>query len=301
MANEILLEAGTNEMELLLFQVGLTTYGINVAKVRELIPKMDTIKIPCAPKSIEGSFALRDEVLTLIGLGRYLGIPEEQWDASRQLIIVIELNRQQCGILVDSVNVIQRLRWDQIEAPSELLVESGTPVTGIAKVDDNVVLILDFETIVGDLLGSTTLDTETENVSVKDERKEHLLIADDSPTIRNVIENKIRSSGFTNLTICTDGLQAWETIERSRNNKDLSFDLVLTDIEMPRMDGLRLTKKIKDDPELAMTPVILFSSLISPEMANKGEAVGANAQISKKSTSQELLDTINGCLAQSKG
>ena len=298
---DILLEAGTNEMELLVFRLADTFFGVNVAKVRELVQRVETVKVPHAPQAVEGSFRIREEVLSLVNLGKYLGLPAESLDGEAGLFIILELNRIRCGVLVDAVEMIHRLRWDDIEPPSDVLTGCGAPLTAVAKVDERVILILDFETILGELLGTggVSVPEQDEKADKIPEFKDlRVLIVDDSATIRQVVENIMRKHGFEQLTLCGDGQHAWETLEQSKNGGGPLYDLVLSDIEMPRMDGLHLTARIKEDPTLRNTKVVLFSSIISKENANKGQKVGADAQVTKFD-SGELLKSIQKVLGGS--
>ncbi len=297
MASNILLEAGTNEMELLIFRLGKIPFGINVAKVREIIQRPKTIGIPKAPNAVEGSFRLRDEVLTLVNLGRYFNMEGEHTQSGEGMIIIVEFNQLRCGVLVDTVEVICRLRWDQIAPPSDYLIDLRTPVTGTADVDNETVLIADFETIVSEILGlESAPDVDGTCVATRDRSDIRILLADDSVIIRQSLELILKKNGFENLTICHDGQQAWEAIEQARTNKDEEpFDLILSDIEMPRMDGLHLTMKVKDEPELKDIPVILFSSLITEDNRRKGESVGADAQVSKPN-SQGMIEAVEELL-----
>ncbi len=300
MSKGILLEAGTNEMELLLFQVGSTDYGINVVKVREIIRQVPTVSIPGAPEAIVGSFKLREEVLTLVGLARCLQVESaaEVGDEDR-LIIVIEFNELRCGILVDSVEMIHRLRWENIEPPSGYLTQYEVPVTSVARIGERVVMVLDFETIIGRLLGQGEIDVpEPECVPEEPSRANlRLLVADDSRTIRESVDRLLRGAGFTDVTICGDGQEAWDRIDGCRQAGEPQFDLVLTDVEMPRMDGLHLTARIKKDSELQHIPVVLFSSIVRSDNTAKGESVGADAQITKFKR-EDLLEAIDGCIAK---
>lgn len=303
MAHGILLEAGTNEMELLVFRVADTYYGVNVAKVRELIQRVDTIRVPHSPYAVEGSFRLRDEVLSLVSLPKYLKKDREpaagapSGAENEGLIIIIEFNAFRCGILVDGVEMIHRLRWDAIEPPSELLTRLGTPVTATARVGDNVVLILDFETIVADLFGHGKADAVDAESIGGDESlaSKRVLLADDSPTVRDAMQLILKRLGFGEVVTCNDGQAAWETIEKSKNEGRL-FDLVVSDVEMPRIDGLHLTALIKKDPVLAKIHVVLFSSVVRAETTNKGKAVGADAQVAKNDR-EGLLKAIRECVS----
>ena len=299
MAHDILLESGTNEMELLVFALDNTPFGINVAKVREIIQQQKTITIPYAPYAIEGSFKLRDKILTLVNLGRHFDMEGEQAKKGEGSIIVIEFNNIVCGILVDTVERIYRLHWDQIEPPSEYLISMNVPITGITRIDETIVLVADFETIVSQILGaeSAPLPTQTtERISRKDVR---IILADDSSIIRTNLTSILNQNGFENLTVCNDGQEVWDTLDTHRTEPGGPCDIVLTDIEMPRMDGLHLTARIKEDPQLKDIPVVLFSSLITEDNVQKGKSVGADAQVSKPD-SQQMIQAIEDCVMKNQ-
>jgi two-component system, chemotaxis family, chemotaxis protein CheV len=297
MANSILLEAGTNEMELLVFKLGTTPFGINVAKVREVVQRQKTIHIPHAPGAVDGSFLLRDRVLTLVSLGRHFNMEGEETRGGNGLIIVVEFNEITCGVLVDHVERIYRLRWDEIEAPSKYLVDMRVPVTGVAKVGKQIVLIADFETLVSEILGvqSAGKVAMDELDLTADRKTARIILADDSSILRNNLVQILSQAGFDNLTVCTDGQEVWDLIEKCRHDPEGPCDLVLTDIEMPRMDGLHLPRRIKDDPSLCKIPVVLFSSLITEDNLRKGQSVGADAQVSKPD-SKGMIEAIDRCL-----
>ena len=296
----ILTEAGTNEMELLVFRLSSTHFGINVATVREILQQSKTISIPCVPEEIEGSFKLRDQVLTLINLRRFFNIKTKQAHRANGTTIIVEFNNINCGILVDTVDKIYRLGWDKIQSPSQYLVNLKIPITSIVNIDEKVVLIVDFETVISKILGipcvnlSKNEQTTKEPVSRKNAR---LLVVDDSSIVRKTLVRRLNQNGFENLTVCTNGQHAWETIETQRSETGKPFDLVLTDIEMPQMDGLHLTSKIKSDTELKDIPVVLFSSLITKGNFQKGKSVGADAQVNKPD-SEGMLKAIETCLAK---
>ncbi len=283
MAKGILLEAGTNEMELLVFRLDKVPFGINVAKVREIIQRTETIRIPHSPAAVEGSFKLRDRVLTLVNLGSFFRMEGDNTQSGEGMIIVVEFNNLICGILVDTVEVIYRLSWDQINPPSQYLMNIQAPVTGTAQVEGETVLIADFESIVGSILGLESAiiedqDIQEDSVTKKDLR---VLVVDDSTILRKSLTKILNKHGYHNLVVCSDGQEAWETINERKDQPNGAFDVIVSDIEMPRMDGMHLTSKIKQDPDLKQIPVILFSSLINKENAKKCEAVGADAWINK--------------------
>jgi two-component system, chemotaxis family, chemotaxis protein CheV len=296
MEQGILLEAGTNELEMLVFKLGTTPFGINVAKVREIVQPCKTIAIPYAPDAIAGSFKIRDEILTLINLGRYFDMEGDDVRQDQGMIIIVEFNNVRCGVLVDQVDRIHRLSWDQIQSPSQYLVDLQVPLTGVVNMGSETVLIIDFETVVGDILGVQCVDVSVETqIGSTPQNNSRILIVDDSSLVRSVLAKRLSAVGLTNLIVCNDGQHAWETLEAQRDQKDGPCDLILSDIEMPRMDGLHLTSKIKNDPQLKDIPVVLFSSLITPDNLKKCQAVGADAQVSKPN-GEEMIRTIVGFL-----
>lgn len=298
MAHDILLEAGTNEMELLVFNLGDTPFGINVAKVREIIQRVKTIDVPYAGNAVEGAFQLRDEVLSLVNLGEYFGMVGEEIAKGEGMIIIVEFSHVKCGVLVDAVDVIKRLSWDCIEPPSRYLTAMGAPITGTVEIDGRTVLVADFETLVGSILGVQTaaMPEHFKDGGAAERKKVRIILADDSTVIRSSLKSILNRAGYDDLTICHDGKEAWDKIDARREEPNGPYDIVLTDIEMPQMDGLYLCKKIKEDSGLREIPVILFSSLISDDNLNKGRQVHADAQISKPD-SQEMIDSIERLLA----
>ena len=299
MEPNILLEAGTNELEVLVFKLGTTPFGINVAKVREIVAPCETIAIPFAPDAIEGSFKLRDEILTLINLGRHFDMEGEQIRQGQGVIIVLEFNDTHCGLFVDEVSRIYRLRWDEIQSPSRYLVNLQAPVTGVAHIDSQTVLMADFETVVSDILGVPCVNVTVETgVDLGSQEKARIMVVDDSYLVRKVLVQRFNEAGLTNLIVCDDGQDAWNRIEAQRDQENGPCDLVLSDIEMPGMDGLHLTSKIKNDPQLKHIPVVLFSSLITPDNVKKCQAVGADAQM-KKSDGDEMILTVTSLIKKS--
>ena len=300
MAKGILLDAGTNEMEMLEFRLCDTRFGINVAKIREITQRIHTVSIPHSPYAVEGSFMLRDKVLTLVNLGQYFDMAGEEISKGEGLVIIVEFNNVHCGILVDAVERIHRLSWSQIEQPSEYLMNYDIPITGMVNIEDNTILIVDFETIVNDILGINCADNLYIDANAQVSEKDiHILFADDSSFMRKTMVNILNRSGYNNITICNDGQQAWETMQEIRDSDDKHCDLVLSDIEMPRMDGLHLTAKIKQDQKLKDIPVVLFSSLITDDNRKKGESVGADVQVNKPD-SEGMIKAIEGCMSKIK-
>lgn len=299
MAHGILLDAGSNEMELLIFRVGPSRFGVNVSKIREIVQRVDSIPVPHAPPSVEGCFKIREEILTLINLGRWFGMESDDVDQGGGMIIILELNFTRCGMLVDGVEGIERMSWSDIDPPSEYLTQYQVPLTGVARVGDNIVMIADFESIVQETLGlgaATSESAQSDSDSGSAGTKVSILLAEDSSTITGITLKTLRNAGYERIKCCQDGQSAWEALQKAAaGGEEERFDVVVTDVEMPRMDGFHLTAKIKKDDALKDTPVIIFSSLISEENINKGEQVGADAQVCKRDGA-DLPETIERCL-----
>jgi len=299
----ILLESGTNELEIVEFFLeeptpsgGVYTgyYGVNVAKVLEIIRLPKVTEMPQTPHPcVLGTFNLRDKVVPLVDLGAWLG--KGRSDVASDKVVVTEFNRVVSAFRVSGVTRIHRLSWEQIEPPNiQVQRYSANSVTGVVRLESRVVFILDMEKIVAELNPSLALKELDEEVFV--ERRQDLpdkdmtfkvLIADDSTTIRRMIGASLEKAGFE-VTRTINGRIAWDLLQdwkeaATRENRPITdyVHILVSDIEMPAMDGHSLTRKVKEDPILKRLPVILFSSLITDSLRHKGEAVGADDQISK--------------------
>ena len=282
---EILLESGTNELELLEFVVGTQHYGINVAKLRELCQYQVPTPVPNAHPFIEGIFMPRDMLITVINLSKALGIPESG-DASNDMYIITNFNNLHTAFHVQKVLGIHRISWEDIAKPDSTISAAGkSAATGIAKVEDRIIIVLDFEKIVSEINPETGL--KLSDIDAMGERSRHecpILLAEDSPLLLEMLKKCLSRAGYTHLIPTTNGQEAWDTLQKiladgGKVGQDIS--LVITDIEMPQMDGHHLTKLIKDDPRFDGMPVVIFSSLVNDEMKRKGEALGVDAQLSK--------------------
>jgi len=283
--NSILLESGTNEVEIVEFSIQDTVLGINVIKVREIITPILPIRIPLSHPCLEGIIHLRGNVIPVIDLGKFLGIPPSETPREDKFIIT-EFNQSRFAFHVHDVKRIHRISWAQIEKPSDIVQHEKNCVSGVVKIEDTMVLLLDFESIIVEI--SPALGDQSQSVQTLGERSissKKLIIAEDSPTLRQILRDYLPKIGYPNLTFFQSGQEAWEFIERLADtlgeNINQQVDLVITDIEMPQMDGHSLTKKIKTHPVLQKIPVIIFSSLITDNLRHKGAAVGADEQISK--------------------
>jgi two-component system chemotaxis response regulator CheV len=290
--HEILMEAGTNELEILIFGIGQEKFGINVAKVREVIRPQETFSPPKVHPMVDGVIHLRGQVLPLINLRRAIGYPEKEPSESDRIIIA-EFHKNWFGFMVDNVSTIVRISWGNIEAPPEMH-QHRQVLTGIAHYNESLILMLDVETLTQPLFAELDLvdkASELDSDIVQRRASKRILTADDSGMIRTLVKQKLNQAGYTDIIVTENGAVAWDTLE-----KDPTVDLVISDIEMPQLDGLHLTKLIKSDDRYKDKPVIVFSSIISEDNRNKGEQVGVDDQISKPEI-ERLVETVDRLLA----
>lgn len=282
MDTKILLENGTNELEVLEFELDGNAYGINVAKIKEIIPYQKVTPVPNSHPSIEGIFMPRDTMITAIDLKNCLqrGVSEEGG-----LFIITNFNKLDIAFHVDAVKGIHRISWEQIIKPGATVSTSEDSIsTGIVKLDNRLVIILDFEKIVSDINPETGLKiSEIDDMGVRQGSNVPILIAEDSVLLNKLIVDSLKKAGYDNLIHTQNGQEAYDVIQACKADGTLKdhVQCVITDIEMPLMDGHRLTKLIKSDDETKDIPVVIFSSLVNDEMKRKGEALGADAQLSK--------------------
>ena len=282
METKILLENGTNELEVLEFVVDGNSYGINVAKIREIITYSPVTPVPNSHPSVEGIFMPRDAMITAIDLRNCLQRGQSQPGG---LFIITSFNKLDIAFHVDAVIGIHRVSWVDIIKPGATVTSAEDGIsTGIIKIDGKIIIILDFEKIITDINPETGLKvTEIEALGSRENSEVPILIAEDSSLLRKLIVDSLKKAGYDNIIKAENGEGAWEYIVKCRDAGTLDKDvhLLITDIEMPLMDGHRLTKLVKSDDATKHIPVIIFSSLVNEEMKRKGEDLGADAQLSK--------------------
>ena len=297
----ILLETGTNEFEIVEFSIGEVNYGINVAKVREVITRVPVTKMPQVHPFVDGLFTLRGRVMPLVNLPRCLNAVGSEEPKN---IIVTEINNYNIGFLVDNVSRIHRISWKDMEPSPE--VGEDSMVVGVIKMPDKIVLLLDFETIIAKINPEINAKLTTFNngtTVVKESRENmHIVVAEDSPMLRDLLVSTLHEAGYKFVKDFNNGKAAWDYLSilaKEPGPIEDQVKIMITDIEMPQMDGHRLLKLIREDDILANVPVILFSSLINEEMRRKGDNLGANGQISKPEIGQ-LIDLLDKLIFDSK-
>ncbi|EIZ1407910.1 chemotaxis protein CheV [Vibrio vulnificus] len=304
-SSTILTESGTNELEIIEFHLekvlpnGKTKtcyYGINVAKVREVIQVPETTDYPNAQPHMIGVFSSRDVLTPLVDLAGWLGVPTRP-AVERKFVIVTDFNKMTNGFLIDSISRIHRISWNDVESPSQFL-EAGEQdcVVAVVRKDGNLIMILDFEKIIADInpeLSMEKYDVKTDRSVDLNQRMvtkrnaKTIMVVDDSAFIRSLIQETLTSAGY-NIIACKDGGEAHDKlvnlIEVAREeNLPLSelIDAVVTDVEMPRMDGMHLVKRLRDSEAYKTLPIVMFSSLMSEDNRAKALALGANDTITK--------------------
>ncbi|MFA7290613.1 MAG: chemotaxis protein [Rhodocyclaceae bacterium] len=284
--------AGTNKLEILLFFLGRDTrtgrketFGINVFKVREVMRTPPITSAPEMPAAVEGMVSLRGVLVPVIDLAKYAGV---QTETPRDIMIVTEYNGHTQGFLVEGVDTILRLDWSQMRVPPEMLMaEMGGLVTAVTELeDDRLVMMMDVEKVLAE---TARYDDESVFRSVVPINQPDALVffADDSIVARKQIEKTLQLMGVKYVA-SVNGRQAWQELEKMANyaesiNKSAAdlISLVLTDIEMPEMDGYILTKKIKSDPRFIGVPVIMHSSLSGMSNQQLGKSVGVDEYVAK--------------------
>ena len=296
--SDILLESGTGELEIIEFIVNGNYYAINVVKVKEVIemPKNGLTELPDSKPEVAGLILCRDEILTLIDL-KYI-LTKKKTNNVGNKVVICEFNKIKVSFNIDDIVGVHRIKWQEIRKPDDLSENSLS--VGNILLGEKVIIMLDFEKIVTDIAPSSGISEDRLiKVDYKDRSNIKIALADDSALIRKLLSDTLTKAGFKNLRVFDDGAQALEYLKNTSEKKAEEFikdvQLLITDIEMPKLDGLTLTRHIKENAILKKLPVIIFSSLITDELRHKGESVGANAQLSKPEVEQ-LVETIDQLL-----
>jgi len=292
----ILLESDTNELEIVEFRVDEYDhhgnlvpchYGVNVAKVREIIRLPEVTKSLNSIDAIEGMIKLREKVITVLNLARILN--KDTGDLKADRVIVLEFNNLMVGVLVHAVSRIYRISWKNVEAPS--MSAHSDQVTGLVKMEDRIILVLDFEKIVAEFCTSSALKPlEPEQLleaPTHDRSSKTILVADDSPFIRATMCSALRGAGY-NVLEAVNGAEAWDKIRDLIQRCDAEgvplrskLQLLITDVEMPQMDGLHLTSTVRKEKTPQELPIIIFSSLASEDNIRKWESLGTQKILTK--------------------
>jgi two-component system chemotaxis response regulator CheV len=303
------LKVGANEMELVVFRMScllpdktheIRNYGVNVAKVREIIPMPILTTVPDMPDFANALAEVRGEVIPIIDLGKWmkLVVPDEL--EIRPKVIVVEMLKTTVGIIVHDVERIRRIKWTQIKPPPPLLQSKhGGKITGVTKIDegDNLLLILDLESVIQDI-GAIMPDKgqslDSLSGAVRKKLKGNVLIVDDSSVARRILKEILVGVGLSVIE-ANDGKQAFEVLrdfKKKIGDKSINeyIDLIVTDVEMPEMDGLTFTRLVKSDPDFKVLPIIVNTSLSGDENRGKAKIVGADGYLVKFDTNNLIAE-----------
>lgn len=291
----ILLESGTNELEIVEFGIGKNKFGINVIKVKEIINPVPITSVPQAHNNVEGIIELRGEVLPVVNVATALGFPPSE-TPHLDKFIVAEFNKQKIVFHVHSVTQIHRISWEQIEKPSDMYQGNESQIIGVIKLHGEMILLLDFEKMVVEINPESGINVQqVKKLGERERSDKKIIVAEDSPLLRKLLHDTLTEAGFQRIDFFENGKDTFTYLEELLEaNKDIKEEvqLLVTDIEMPQMDGHHLTKRIKGHKELSVLPVIIFSSLITDDLRHKGQMVGADAQVSKPEIA-ELISLID--------
>ena len=286
-------------LEIMEFVIGHNVYGINVAKVREIVQYSEPTPSPDQHPCVEGILMLRGTPIPIINLEKRLNLSEkevvygdpedvradeEENSSDRELFIISSFNNLVIGLHVHRINGIKKLSWSDIESPDETITKHGNCIiTGIVNKGEKILVLLDFEKIVADINPITTIRVEDVKTSNEKEINAPIMIVDDSLMLNNLIYASLSKAGYRKIIRKNNGKEAYDYIMSyaDKNNITDYVAAVISDIEMPVMDGLTLCKKLKQDVRLQIIPVIMFSSIIDDSMRIRCEDAGANNQLSK--------------------
>jgi len=288
--DRIITEVGTNEWQVVVFTLGDQGFAINVDKTREILRWTGVRPVPQSHPAMLGITTVRGEVIPLIDLRIYLNItPTVSKEQSK--VIVTEFNQMKLGFVVDGVERIYRIHSEELDATLTGTF-LGENVLYVIKRDDRNILLLDFERIVQVVNPQLADQYQMDSAKIQsviselgDPDQYRILVVEDSPLIRKMIQDVLGKGGFHNVEVVSHGKAAWDRL----CDEDGAFDLVITDIEMPKMDGLSLTKRIKEDECLRNIPVIVFSSIMADDIKRKAQSVGADGHITKPEIEQLIM------------
>lgn len=306
MAQDILLDIGTNEVELLEFMLGEQSFGINVAKIMQIVAYEAArhTAVPSESPALLGVFLWQERTIPLIDLNVALNRKDEASEKPHPIVLVTRFNNVTNGFLINNVNRIHRIDWERIKSAGPVVSTYSSNVTGSVSIEGKEILLVDFEYIVAELFPALKMSCNLKTATGQGGRElAKIVFAEDSKFIRTNVISLLRQVGYQNVSAFENGQDAFlylqELISRAAREKcpvSELVSLVITDIEMPKMDGLTLCRNIKEESGLAMIPVAIFSSLVDEQMAAKCKEVGADIYTTKPRISElvELVDQMLG-------
>jgi len=264
------------------FFLGDQSLAINVEKTRAILRWPGGRVIPDTPSAMIGITSVRGEVLPMVDLRVFLSI-EQKTDLEQCKVIIAEFNEVKLGFVVDAVERIYRISSEDLDS-SLTGKYLGDWILYVIKRDERNVLLLDYEAIVQTISPQLSISNRLDPMVIQgltedigDPSEFRIIVAEDSPLIRSQVKSSLEAGGFTNLLLCQDGKEAYDEITK----EGAHFDILITDVEMPRLDGLALTRRIKEHESTKDLPIIVFSSIMAQDIKVKAASVGARFQIAK--------------------
>lgn len=298
----ILLESGTNEVEFMEFQLNDVSYGINVSKIQRLVAlrTVKITKVAQAQPCVIGSIHNHGLPIKLLDLKSALAIENDQKiDPDRQLVMVTKFNGETTAFLIDSISKIHRISWKLFDPFNQAISSDSESSfsTGTITLEDRIIIILDLERLMLTYFPNTFRQRglpENTNYNALREQS-HIVYVEDSKVVRRITIDLLAKAGYHNVKFFVNGEDALRYIKENHREPSTQIDLVLTDIEMPMMDGLTLCRNVKalsKNDSTKTIPVVIYSSLITPEMSRKCQAIGADAELAKPEV-EKIVQTID--------
>jgi two-component system chemotaxis response regulator CheV len=291
-------DSSINEFELLEFKVGNNCYGINVAKIKEILSYKQPTPVPNAHEYIEGIFMPRNAIITSIDLAKALKTrPIER--NGKDMSVITKFNDLTVSFHVQEVVGIHRVLWKDINRPDQTIDEKSL-ATGIIRINDRLIIVIDLEKIMSEISIELGLRVSgMDKIKSTEVHNEKILMVEDSTLLSKEIKDCLNIAGYKNVVQAKNGKVAWDILqEYKKQGKYSEFDCVITDIEMPIMDGKYLTKLIRDDEKYSKMPVVIFSTIVDNADSNE-IVIGADAELGKPDI-VKLISTINDMFAKNK-
>ena len=290
----------TSVLELMEFTMAGNSYGINVAKVTEIMRRCPITHMTKSHYCIDGIFKPREKIITIINLPRYMALNQSE-NPEQDMFMLTNFDNVNAAFLVHSVEAMHRIKWSDVERPSAIIYgDEDSVITGTTKIGDKIISIIDFEKVLFDINPETGIQlSELKVMGDRDRSEKPIVIVEDSVFLKKMILQALEIAGYTKVTSFDNGQDAWEYLEKMRNlckadsiPIESRVSIIITDIEMPRMDGHHLTRLVKGDDILRKLPVLVFSSLIDEAQQSHGERIGVDAHLSKPQIGK-LVSTLD--------
>ena len=290
----------TSVLQLMEFTMAGNSYGINVAKVTEIMRRCPITTMTKSHPCIEGIFKPRGKIITVINLPGYMELTPSE-NPEQDMFMLTNFDNVNTAFLVHSVEAMHQIKWSDVEKPSHIIFGGrDSVITGTTKIGEKIITIIDFEKVIFDINPDTGLQLSEVRVLGDRERSEKPIVCvEDSVFLKKMILEALEIAGYTNVSAFDNGQDAWEYLEKVRkeciNNitpVERKVAILITDIEMPRMDGHHLTQLVKSDDVLKKIPILVFSSLIDEAQKLQCEKFGVDAHLAKPQIGN-LISTID--------